>query len=66
MHDLGQSGNVAMAERQLFCADLLMPCHADGVVNYFGILFEKKFRLSSFNIGLIARFKCIHNVSIPH
>jgi hypothetical protein len=66
MNGPGQSGNVAMAEGQLYCSDLLTPCHADGVVYYFGILFEKKFRLSSFNRGLIDGFKCSLNALIPH
>jgi hypothetical protein len=62
----GQSGSVAMAEGQLFCADLLRPCHAAGVVYYFGILFDKKFRMSSFNRGLVDGFKCSLNALIPH
>lgn len=62
----GQSGSVAMAGGQLFCTDLLMPCHADGIVYFFGILFDKKFRPSSFNRGLIDGFKCSLNALIPH
>jgi hypothetical protein len=62
----GQNGNVAMAEGQLFCSDLVTPCHADGIVYYFGILFDKKYRLKSFNRGLIDGFRCSLNALIPH
>jgi hypothetical protein len=62
----GQNGNVAMAGGQLFCADLLIPGHADGIVYYFGILLDKKFRLSSFTRGLIDGFRCSLNALIPH
>ena len=66
MNGPGQSGSVAMAEGQLFCADLLRPCHAAGVVYYFGILFDKKFRPSNFIRGLIEVFRCSLNALIPH
>jgi hypothetical protein len=55
-----------MAEGRLYCSDLLMPFHADGVVYYFGILFDKKFRPSNFIRGLIEVFRCSLNALIPH
>ncbi len=66
MNGPGQTGNVAMAEGQLYCSDLLTPSHADGVVYYFGILFDKEFRLSIFIRGLIDGFRCSLNALIPH